>query len=337
MKKKLSFILPLLAIISAFILFLVYFLTAKVDILDEKVYLYINPNTQRSEIVKTIESQNIIINSVAFNLYSKVFKYDKVYSGRYEVEKGMSVAKLVKRLSKGQQSPIRLILGKSRTKENFAQNIEKELALTQKELLSKMNDNKFLEEFGVDSITVISLFIPNTYEVYWNISAEEFITKMYKEQEKFWKKREGKLKEIGYNRLEVLTIASIVEEETNQNEEKPIVAAVYINRLKKGMLLQADPTVKFAIGDFTIKRIVGSMLGVNSPYNTYKNAGLPPSPICIPSISSIDAVLNYAKNDYIFFCAREDFSGYHNFTADVQEHYANARKYHKALNELEME
>ncbi|MFA7081712.1 MAG: endolytic transglycosylase MltG [Bacteroidales bacterium] len=337
MKKKLSFILPILAIISAFILFSVYFLTAKVDIFDEKVYLYISPNTQSSEVVKTIESQNIIFNSVAFKLYSTVFKYNKVYSGRYEIEKGMSVAKLVKKLSRGQQSPIRLIIGKSRTKEIFAQTISNELAITKKELLDKMNDNKFLNEFGVDSVSVISLFIPNTYELYWNISAQEFIIRMHKEQEKFWKKREDKLKEIGYNKLEVMTIASIVEEETNQNAEKPIVAAVYINRLKKGMLLQADPTVKFALGDFTIKRIIGSMLGVNSPYNTYKNTGLPPSPICIPSISSIDAVLNYQKNDFIFFCAREDFSGYHNFTADVQEHYSNARKYHKALNQLEME
>ena len=337
MKKKSSWVIPTLAIISAFIIFVVYFLTAKVDVLDEKVYLFIYPNTPKSEIVKTIESQNIIINSVAFKVYSMVFKYNKVYSGRYEIEKGMSVAKLVKRLSRGHQSPIKLIIGKSRTKEIFAQTIEKELALTKKELLAKMNNNKFLEEFGVDSVSVISLFIPNTYELYWNISAEEFIRKMHKEQEKFWMKREDKLKEIGYNKLEVMTIASIVEEETNQNAEKPIVAAVYINRLKKGMRLQADPTVKFAIGDFKIKRIIGSMLGVKSPYNTYQNTGLPPSPICIPSISSIDAVLNYAKNDFIFFCAREDFSGYHNFTADVQEHYSNARKYHQALNQLEME
>ncbi|MDD2488473.1 MAG: endolytic transglycosylase MltG, partial [Bacteroidales bacterium] len=154
--------------------------------------------------------------------------------------------------------------------------------------------------------------------------------------DRFWRKREDKLKAIGYNKLEVLTIASIVEEETNMNDEKPIVAAVYINRLKKGMPLQADPTIKFALGDFTIKRIVGKMLGVESPYNTYRNLGLPPAPICIPSIASIDAVLNYEKNDYLFFCAREDFSGYHNFTSDIKEHYANARKYQAALNELEI-
>ncbi|MCK9163307.1 MAG: endolytic transglycosylase MltG [Bacteroidales bacterium] len=337
MKKKMSWIIPLLAILSAIIMFTIYFLSSTVDILEDKVYLYIEPNTQRSEIVSSIESQNIIINSVAFKFYSTIFNYNKVYSGRYELKKGMRVGQLVKKLSRGNQAPLNLIIGKSRTKENFSENISKELALTKKDLLNKMNDNKFLKEFGVDSSTVISLFIPNTYEVYWNISAEEFIIRMFKEQEKFWKKREERLKEIGYNKLEVMTIASIVEEETNKNDEKPIVAAVYINRLKKGMPLQADPTVKFAIGDFTIKRIIGSMLGVNSPYNTYQNTGLPPSPICIPSISSIDAVLNYAKNDYIFFCAKEDFSGYHNFSSDVQEHYSNARKYHQALNRLEME
>ena len=336
MKKNLGWIIPTFAVVFAFVLFFIYFLGAKVDIIEEKTNLYIYPNTTKSEVVKTIESQNIIINSVAFKFYSLVFNYKTVHSGCYEIEKGLSVGRLVHKLAKGRQTPIKLVLGKSRTKEEFAETIDNDLAFSKKELLSKMNDNEFLKSFGVDSITVLSLFIPNTYEVYWNITIDDFFKRMGVEQDRFWRKREDKLKAIGYNKFEVLTIASIVEEETNMNDEKPIVAAVYINRLKKGMPLQADPTIKFALGDFTIKRIVGKMLGVESPYNTYRNLGLPPAPICIPSIASIDAVLNYEKNDYLFFCAREDFSGYHNFTSDIKEHYANARKYQAALNELEI-
>ncbi|MDD4829301.1 MAG: endolytic transglycosylase MltG [Bacteroidales bacterium] len=336
MKKNLGWIIPTFAVVFAFVLFFIYFLGAKVDIIEEKTNLYIYPNTTKSEVVKTIESQNIIINSVAFKFYSLVFNYKTVHSGCYEIEKGLSVGRLVHKLAKGRQTPIKLVLGKSRTKEEFAETIDNDLAFSKKELLSKMNDNEFLKSFGVDSITVLSLFIPNTYEVYWNITIDDFFKRMSVEQDRFWRKREDKLKAIGYNKFEVLTIASIVEEETNMNDEKPIVAAVYINRLKKGMPLQADPTIKFALGDFTIKRIVGKMLGVESPYNTYRNLGLPPAPICIPSIASIDAVLNYEKNDYLFFCAREDFSGYHNFTSDIKEHYANARKYQAALNELEI-
>lgn len=336
MKKNLGWIIPTFAVVFAFVLFFIYFLGAKVDIIEEKTNLYIYPNTTKSEVVKTIESQNIIINSVAFKFYSLVFNYKTVHSGCYEIEKGLSVGRLVHKLAKGRQTPIKLVLGKSRTKEEFAETIDNDLAFSKKELLSKMNDNEFLKSFGVDSITVLSLFIPNTYEVYWNITIDDFFKRMSVEQDRFWRKREDKLKAIGYNKFEVLTIASIVEEETNMNDEKPIVAAVYINRLEKGMPLQADPTIKFALGDFTIKRIVGKMLGVESPYNTYRNLGLPPAPICIPSIASIDAVLNYEKNDYLFFCAREDFSGYHNFTSDIKEHYANARKYQAALNELEI-
>lgn len=336
MKKNLGWIIPTFVVVCALVLFLIYFLSAKVDTIDEKTNLYIYPNTQKLEVVKIIESQNIIINSVAFKFYSLIFNYKTVRPGCYEIEKGMSVGRLVYKLAKGRQTPIKLVLGKSRTKEEFAETMDNELAFSKKELLSKMNDNEFLKSFGIDSISVLSLFIPNTYEVYWNMSVDDFFKRMSVEQEKFWKKRETKLKDIGYNKLQVLTIASIVEEETNKDDEKPIIATVYINRLKKGMPLQADPTIKFALGDFTIKRITGNMLGVESPYNTYRNLGLPPSPICIPSIASIDAVLNYEKNDYLFFCAREDFSGYHNFTSDIKEHYVNARKYQAALDELQI-
>jgi len=335
-RKNLIWIIPATCVLVSIIISVIYLLSATVDTLEDKTYIYIYPNTEKSKVVKTIESQNIILNSFAFKTFSIVFGYDEVHSGRYEVTKGMSVGKLVFMLAKGRQTPLKLVLGKSRTKEDFAEKMSQELAFKKEDLLIAMNDDKFLKSYGVDSNTVISLFIPNTYEIYWDISIKDFFKRMYKEQEKFWKKREAKLKATGYNKLQVLTIASIIEEETNQNSEKPRIAGVYINRLQKGMPLQADPTIKFALGDFTIKRITGDMLGVDSPYNTYRNLGFPPGPICIPSISSIDAVLNYEKHDFIFFCAKEDFSGFHNFTSDVKEHYANARRYQAALDSIDI-
>lgn len=335
-RKNLIWIIPAICALLSIIISVTYLLSATVDIQENKTYIYIYPKTERSKVVKAIESQNIILNSFAFKTFSLVFGYDEVHSGRYEVTQGMSVGKLVFMLAKGRQTPVKLILGKSRTKEEFAEKMGKELAIKKEDLLLAMNDDKFLKSYGVDTNTVISLFIPNTYEIYWDISIGDFFKRMNREQEKFWKKREGRLKIIGYNKLQVLTIASIIEEETTQNTEKPRIAGVYINRLQKGMPLQADPTIKFALGDFAIKRITGDMLGVDSPYNTYRNLGLPPGPICIPSISSIDAVLNYEKHDFIFFCAKEDFSGFHNFTSDVKEHYANARRYQAALNEIDI-
>ena len=176
------------------------------------------------------------------------------------------------------------------------------------------------------------MFLQNTYEIYWTISPKALLDRMKRESDYFWDKRQIQLQNIGLTRQQVMTIASIVEEETNVEEEKPVIASVYLNRFRIGMPLQADPTVKYAIGDFTIRRILNNMLSVDSPYNTYRYAGLPPGPICLPSTASIDAVLKNKKTDYLFFCAKEDFSGRHNFAVDYAEHMANARRYQAALN-----
>ena len=216
------------------------------------------------------------------------------------------INKVIKKLSRKHQDPIRLVIGKSRTKEDFANKISQELSFSSKELLDKLNDNKYLKQFGIDSLNSLSIV------------------------NKFWDKRN--IENHPLDKREIIILASIVEEETNKNDEKKRVAGVYINRLEKNMLLQADPTVKFAIGDFEIKRILGVMLNIDSPYNTYRNLGLPIGAICIPSISSIDAVVNYEKHDYFYFCAKEDFSGYHAFAKTYDEHLINARKYHNALN-----
>jgi UPF0755 protein len=179
----------------------------------------------------------------------------------------------------------------------------------------------------------MTLFIPNTYEFYWNTSADKFIERMYVEYKHFWSKsRLNKAQKIKLTPEQVIILASIVEEETIKDDEKPTVAGVYLNRLHKNIRLQADPTVRFAVGDFEIKRILNKHLKIDSPYNTYKYAGLPPGPICIPTISSIDAVLNYKKHDYLYFCAKDDFSGYHAFAKTLKQHNINATKYRKALN-----
>ena len=196
-----------------------------------------------------------------------------------------------------------------------------------------IRDRDYVKKFGFTTENIISMFIPNTYEVYWDITAEKFMERMNKEYTSFWTdQRKARLKAIGLTQLQAITLASIVEKESNKNDEKPDIAGVYMNRYKQGWLLQADPTLVYAMGDFTIKRVLNAYKNIDSPYNTYKYAGLPPGPICLPSISSIDAVLNYRQHNYMYFCAREDFSGYHNFAVTMNEHLVNAARYQQALD-----
>jgi UPF0755 protein len=203
----------------------------------------------------------------------------------------------------------------------------------QEALLEKLNNQGVCKSFGFDNNTIMCMFIPNTYEVYWTISITQFLERMKKEHERFWtSERLNKARELSLSPVEVSILASIVEEETAAYSEYPIVAGLYINRLRKGWLLQADPTVKFAVGDFELRRILNFHLETDSPYNTYKNPGLPPGPIRIPSIAGIDAVLNYTHHNYLFMVAKEDFSGRHNFAVTLSEHNRFAEKYRAALN-----
>jgi UPF0755 protein len=219
-------------------------------------------------------------------------------------------------------------------KEDFAEKMGAKLEFKSEELLKKMSDNKYLGTIGLDSSNVMCLYIPNTYEMYWNISAETFLDKMYQEYDKFWTEaRKEKAQAIGLAIPQVFILASIVEEETKQQDEKSRVAGVYYNRFKTGMKLQADPTVKFAVGDFTLRRIYSGHLMVNSPYNTYMYKGLPPGPICLPTVKTIDATLNVEKHDFLFFCADISKPGYHKFTKNFREHVGVAKEYRTNLNE----
>jgi UPF0755 protein len=276
-----------------------------------------------------------IIHRESFERLASIMKYpDHIKSGHYILKEGMSNKQIISKLRAKQQDPVKLVFNNIRIKEELAGHIAEQLETDSVSLLKLLNDADYVQKFGFTTDNIISMFIPNTYEVYWDISPEKFIEKMHKEYMAFWTdKRKARLKEIRLTELEAITLASIVEKETNQNDEKPDVAGVYMNRLRDGWLLQADPTLVYALGDFSIKRVLNVYKTINSPYNTYMYIGLPPGPICLPSISSIDAVLNYRNHDYMYFCAREDFSGYHNFAVTMNEHLLNAEKYQQALNQ----
>ena len=287
------------------------------------------------DVKQMLYKNGTIVHRESFERLAAIMKYpDHIKSGHYILKEGMSNKQIITKLRAKQQDPVKLVFNNIRIKEELAGHIAEQLETDSVSLLNLLNDAEYLKKFGFTTDNIISMFIPNTYEVYWDIAPEKFMEKMHKEYKAFWTdKRKARLAEIRLTELEAITMASIVEKETNQNDEKPDVAGVYMNRLRDGWLLQADPTLVYALGDFSIKRVLNVYKTIDSPYNTYMYIGLPPGPICLPSISSIDAVLNYRQHKYMYFCAREDFSGYHNFAVTMDEHLANAAKYQQALNQ----
>jgi len=236
-------------------------------------------------------------------------------------------------LRSGNQQPVQVTFNNLRFISELAGAVSKYIQPDSVELLKKFTDPATFEKYGFTESTFHCMFIPNTYEFYWTTTADQFLERMSMEYKHFWnEERRNKATKLGLTPEEVMTVASIVQEESNKKDEKPIIAGLYLNRIKRGMPLQADPTVKFALGNFRIKRVLKSHLEVESPYNTYKYPGLPPGPINFPEIGSINAVLNAAKTPYIYMCAREDFSGYHNFAKTLSAHNENARKYREALD-----
>src|ERR1035437_6465098 len=265
-------------------------------------------------------------------------KVSRILPGKYQIINGMSNKDIVKELRPANRLQVKLTIKFFRKKEELAKFISDNLEVKNDELLRFFNSNDSLVPLGFNTFNVISMFTPNTYFFNWNTSTDDFIDRMYKEYLKFW--TESRIKQAqdqGLIPLQAITMASIVDRETNYNPEKPTIAGVYLNRLRDSMPLQADPTIVYAVNDFTLKRVRRGHLQVNSPYNTYINIGLPPGPICTPSVSSIDAVLNAQHHKFMFFCAKEDFSCQHNFAVTFQEHLANARKFQKAMNEHAIE
>ena len=302
------------------------------------VYLYIPTGTDFNGLLKILKEKSVLKNERSFVFVAKRKHYDvKVKAGKYRINNGISNNELVNHLRSGKQVPVRLSLQNARNLTELAGKLGHQVEADSASLLMLFRDNSYLKQFGVNTENVFVLFIPNTYEIFWNTSARQLITKMSQEQKAFWnRKRQVRLDSISMNIQQVVTIASIIEKETNKDDEKPVMAGVYINRLHKNWPLQADPTVIYAWQDYSIKRVLARHLRIESPYNTYIHTGLPPGPICIPSVSSIDAVLNYKRHGYLFFCAKEDFSGYHNFATSNAEHSRNAKKYQKALDQMKI-
>ena len=256
-----------------------------------------------------------------------------IHTGRYAIHPGENVYHVFSRLYRGYQEPMNLTIGSVRTLDRLARNVGEQLMIDSAEIAAPLSDSAFIHRLGYTPETLPALFIPNTYQVYWNMSVEEFFQRMQKEHAAFWnEKRRAQAQAMHMTPEEVATLASIVEEETNNNAEKPTVAGLYINRLHANMPLQADPTIKFALQNAGIRRITNADLNIDSPYNTYLHTGLPPGPIRIPSIVGLDAVLNYTRHNYLYMCAKEDFSGTHNFASNYRDHLRNARKYWNALN-----
>lgn len=312
-------------------------------------YMFYSPALKVSNELKIYIDKNDNADSLKIKIYDNLrpIAYlgwqllDKIYSdsntirtGYYVIDPNCTSLSAYRKIRHGMQTPVRLVINNARTTEILAGKISAQLMADSTELINALKDTVICSKYGYNPSTIIAMFIPNTYEVYWDTTIQKLLDRMNKEHNKFWNKQKlDKAKEIGLSPIEITILASIVDEETTSNEEKPIIAGLYINRLKIGMPLQADPTIKFALGDFTIRRILKKHLEINSPYNTYKNQGLPPGPICMASISGINSVINYQKSNFLYMCAKEDFSGKHNFATNISEHYKNARKYQKALNE----
>ena len=307
----------------------------KADI-DDTAYIYITPDDNSASIIQQLSKIDGIGSTKGFEILAKHNNFDsRKRSGKFAINDGDNMHTIYRRIVSNEQTAVKLVVPSTRTLEQLVGAISRQLMFDSLELNEFLTKPIFYESIGYKKETLPSLFIPNTYEVYWNIKPEMLMTRLMNERRKFWNdSRTAKAKQLGMTPEEVATLASIIDEETNNDEEKPVVAGMYINRLKRGMPLQADPTVKYAIGDPTRKRILKKDLATDSPYNTYKHKGMPPGPIRIPTIQAIESVLNYTKHNYLYMCAKEDFSGKHNFAKTLSEHNSNARRYQQALNKL---
>ena len=318
----------------------VYFFNRSATAFQEKSKYFFIPSdsAQMIYVMEGLDKKGILKSKFIFRWLAERTDYvSKVKPGRYKIEKGMSEPEILRLLINGRQDPVKLVINKFRTKEDFARFAGKQLECDSLQVIHYLLSPDSLKRHGLDTNTAMTLVIPNTYTFFWNTSASKLFKKLSSEKDIFWNpERLKKAGQLGLTTEEVYTLASIIEEETNKNDEKPIIASVYLNRLQKGMTLSADPTVKYALRDFGLKRIRFKHIDAagSSPYNTYKQKGLPPGPICTPSIKTIDAVLNAEKTDYLFFCARADFSGYHAFASNEKDHMQNAKAFSRAQDSL---
>jgi len=301
-------------------------------------YLLIRKNTKFEEIIDSLKQKSSFISTLTFSIDAKLIGYPhKIKVGRYELKPGMSNIRLLNNLIKGRQKPVNLTFNNIRTKEQLCARLSGQLMVDSTTLYKLLSDSSMLQSYGLTENTVISIFIPNTYEVYWNISPKKLMKKIHTEYLHFWdSSRLAKAQKLNLKPYQISTLASIVEEESNMKSEKPMIAGLYLNRLHADMPLQADPTIKFALKDFSIKRVLFKHIqdSKNSPYNTYINKGLPPGPIRVPSVESMDAVLNYKVHPYFFMCAKGSGGKGHDFARTFKEHLQNAARYRNEMDKL---
>lgn len=307
---------------------------------QETAYLYVDSDDTVDSVGQKLAIVGQPQSIGVFRLYASLLQLDEhLHTGRYAISPDQAMLTLVRHLRNHSQEPVNLVVPSVRTMNQLAKRLSVQLMLDSADIAEFLADSACIASLGHTQASLPGLFIPNTYEVYWDVSIETLMERLQKEHDRFWtSERKAKLAEVSdYSGQEmtqenVATLASIVDSETANNGEKPTIAALYMNRLRQHLPLQSDPTVIYAIGDFTMRRVRGEHLRVESPYNTYRNKGLPPGPIRVPSIAGIDAVLNHTRNDYLYMCAKEDFSGTHNFAVSYGEHQRNAARYVKALN-----
>lgn len=331
LKKALALaIVVLLMVVAVYSLFYGKAVENEMDIRITKTTTYDEITNQITPSLRSIPHR------IAFRIYAKRLHLNERFrGGYYKFSERESVIRIVRRLVLGEQTPIRLRIGEARTLPQLVSRIALQIEADSATLLSAMRDKHIRKELGLVKDSTIALFIPNTYEVYWDITPEMLLQRIDREYSRFWnEERTEKLKRCRLSKYQVMTLASIVYEEVKIESEMRMIAGVYLNRLRAGIALGACPTVKYAIGDFTLKRLLYKHLRYRSPFNTYINRGLPPAPICVPSVVAIDAVLDYEKHNYLYFCARPELDGRHNFARTLSEHNANARKYSEAINKL---
>ena len=300
----------------------IYSIFLGASVTDNHKYLYVYTNDTYANVLSRIRTDHIVGDADEFDYVAKAMKYPtSVKAGRYKLTKGMSNRRLIGNLRGGYQEPVSLRFSNIRLKEDFAGFLGRNFEQDSVQFSSILNNEAQAEKFGFTKDNFYTMFIPNTYQIYWNTSADKVIARLYDEYKNFWTaERLAKAEQQNLTTKEVSILASIVRGEALHNDEMPMIAGLYLNRLKKGMLLQADPTVIFANNDFTIRRVLNKHLTIDNPYNTYRFKGLPPGPINMPSIVAIDAVLNPAQHNFIYMCAKEDFSGYHAFAETMAGH-----------------
>jgi UPF0755 protein len=305
------------------------------NVTDKQQYLYIHTGATYNDVYDTIQAKGIVKDTTTFNWAAHNMKYvNKVKPGRYRLKEGMSNRQLIRMLQLGEQEAVKINIHNLRLKEQFAGYVGHKLEADSARIFRLMDSAAYVQQFGFTTDNVYVMFMPDTYEIYWNISPEKLFAKMKKHYDTFWTPaRKQQAANVGISPIQVSILASIVDAEAVYDDEMPTIAGLYLNRLRKGIKLEADPTLIFSAHDFTIHRVLNKHKLINSPYNTYLHTGLPPGPIMMPSVNAVKAVLNYQKNDYIYMVAKEDFSNRHNFATTLTEHLANAHKFQKALDD----